>query len=386
MTQNETTQSFSSEDAIEGFVGLFEYHQLPVFDYQTLDYNLQGLFRSPQRSAYLMLQEFARKTIGEEAIKRCVIDYIYSNHVQAYATTHKDHHYIAVGHALPVLLQVLFQQLVRDTNPFSDEPDTTPTDFLFPTTLDEPSIGDETIESLLLGTMPEERWQRLMSVRLAELAIMFCFCHELSHIVWGHGSLSVKRGLWSVAEVNDEFEVEARKISPRLAQAWELQADRSAMAFLFSYVSNNLRHGTAMANALMCNPREPFEEQLLARLVYAVSFVFFLFGQTQESVDSVVDHPSALARQTFAIASIASQYANKYPDRDEDHFVTLVQEAANRAEHAWNRLGFTFGNYGHHIDELVPVVQRLSRYDALSARFLRRHQWVDDVRDDFDLR
>ena len=41
---------------------------------------------------------------------------------------------------------------------------------------------------------------------------------------------------------------------------------------------------------------------LIARLVYAVSFVFFLLGQSEAEVDAGETHPSGMMRVTYVLA------------------------------------------------------------------------------------
>lgn len=374
MTTNQTTQEFASDQARKKFAATFAEHGMSIYDYQVLDYNLQGLFEVPQRTSYLMLREFARKTVGDAVVQRCVVDFVDSDEIQAYATSQGEYHFIGVAHALPVLMQVLFQQLVRETNPFDYTRDDKSAGFELPMSLRTPTLANKSPESLLLGTIPDERWKKIMSVRLAEVAVLFCFCHEISHIVYGHTAMSAKRGLWCIIEGEEEPDTVARKVSASLSQAWELQADRNALALVLGFVCNDERFKTSLAKALRCNPREPVEEQLLARVVYSVSFVFFLFGQRQESEMSVGEHPSALTRQTFIMAEMVLLYSKRYPDRNADEFEEVVRTAALHAERAWRRLGF----YSRKptASELVPVVKKLSRYEALSNRYLHRYQWA----------
>ena len=296
------------------------------------------------------------------------LTYVRHDVLQAYATSDGGFHHVAVSHALPLLFQILFQTLLRDTSPFDGRAAEQPLDEVFPDSLTE-LPGEE-------GTMPAERWQKIVATRLSEIAVLFCFCHELSHLVWGHTVLAGRRGAWSLHEIEGSTRATRRPVSHAVSQAWEIQADRHATAFLIGYGFNNTAYRQRLARHLLCRGAGASREQLLERMVYAISFVFFLFGQRQRDVDSSDTHPSALTRQTFLLANIVVQFMRKYPDADEEAITLATQRAATGAERAWNRLGFAFGEYDDRIEALGGVVQRLARHDALAARLLRRHQWL----------
>lgn len=385
MSVNSISAEFSSEQASIAFADFFQKEGLPAFNYTEIDHNIQALYEVPQRSGYLLLREFCRKTQRTSEIDRCVIDYIDERQVQAYAVSNRSFHYIGIAYSLPILLQSIFQYVLSNTNPFStDDADDIP-EYIFPNTMPATQSKQEcfdNIKQMLLDTMPEAKWQKVMSTKLAELAVLFCFSHEISHIVWGHSELAQRRGLLGVVEAssNKNSEPVTRNISYSLRQAWELQADRTALGMLYSYVNNNKAYKKRLLNTLRCDKQANPTLQLMARVTYAISFVFFLFGQNQYSVASKTTHPSAITRQTFAIGHLVMQILHLYPESDEEEVIKTIQDAATKAEKAWNRLGFTFGSYGHDMDDLLTIVQRLSRYDALSARFLSHYQWASFIR------
>lgn len=326
---NALTSEHSSNRAQIAFTDFFQQAELSIFNYSSMDHNLQALYEIPQRTSYLLLREFCLKVNRPELIELCVVDYLDDHEVQAYAASDKGFHHIGVAYSLPILLQALFQQLLKNTNPFSsNEPEDVPAQF-FPEALKRATNIQERhqdIEQLLINTMPETKWQKLMSTKLAELAVLFCFAHEISHIVWGHSALSCKRGLLGVAEFagRKESETKSKKVSYRLHQAWELQADRTAMAFLFSYVNNNVAYKKRLLGALKCHSGDNPTEQLMARVTYAVSFVFFLFGQRQSSVNSRTTHPSSLTRQTYVMAHIVTLLLHTDPTSNEDRVTQVI--------------------------------------------------------------
>lgn len=381
---NTVSSEFSSPEARSAFAKLFQQEEeLLVFDYTSMDHNIQALYEVPQRSGYLLYQEFCRKVGKQDDLNRCVIDYLDDNDVQAYATSVDGFHHIGVSHALPILLQAIFQQLLSNTNPFSeDNPEDIPK-FEFPNSLPTTTTKQQcfqSIEELLINTMPEAKWQKIMSTKLAEIAVLFCFSHEISHIVWGHSELSRQRGFLGVSEFRKKAEPKTKPISSRLRQAWELQADRAALGFLYSYVNNNKVYKKRLLNALKCDRSSNPTLQLMSRVTYAISFVFFLFGQDESSVTSKETHPSSITRQTFVMAQIVSQILYADPSCDEEEVTLTIQSAASKAEKAWNRLGFSFGKYETDLDDLPKVVKRLSRFDSLAKHFLGHYQWAAFIR------
>ena len=379
MTVHESVRAFSSTAARRAFVRRFAAEGLLPYDYQSLDGNIQTLYHTPQRSAYLLIAEYLQMSGSAVRATDCVVEYVRHDVLQAYATSDGGFHHVAVTHALPLLFQILFQTLLRDTSPFDGRAAKQPLDVAFPDSLTE-LPGEEgaplDAAALLAGTMPAERWQKIVATRLSEIAVLFCFCHELSHLVWGHTALAARRGAWGLHEIEGSTRATRRPVSHALSQTWEIQADRHATAFLIGYGFNNAAYRQRLARHLLCRGAGASREQLLERMVYAISFVFFLFGQRQRDVASPGTHPSALTRQTFLLANIVVQFMRKYPDADEEAITLATQWAATVAERAWNRLGFAFGEYDDRIEALGGVVQRLARHDALAARLLRRHQWL----------
>jgi len=250
---------------------------------------------------------------------------------------------------------------------------TTPQD----TTPQDTKGCEREIEDLLLESLPKARWQRLMATKLAELALLFCFCHEIAHLIRGHTELAQQRGLTGIHELTRHKKTSRpykRCISHRLSQVWELQADRTALGFLFSYINNNRFYKRRLLKTLKCDGRDA-SIKLIARLCYAVSFVFFLFGQDQTSVHSSGSHPSALTRQAFAMAELSAIFLQAYPGCDETMVALSIQRAAIEAESAWHRLGFTFGSYAQNLVDLPAIARTLFRRDTLSRRLLERFQW-----------
>lgn len=380
---NKLTSEFTSPAAAEGFVRYFREFEIEVFNYAYLDSNIQALYEVPQKTAYLFLQEFC-KNIGDPGrFDKCVVEFIDVPHYQAYAATDGEYHFIALSLSLPILTQTLFQNLINSTNPFSEDGAKEDELYLFPTSLESRSSMKEKvkeeIESLLIDTMPPEKWQKVLSTKLAELAVVFCVAHEISHLVRGHAELNHSKNLAPLAEVRSENQ-KKNKLSNRLSQAWEVQADRTAIAFLYSYVMNNDHYRKRLLKSLGCNKSNPAAIELMSRSMYALSFVLFLFGQEQQDVKSTNTHPSAITRQTHIMAHIISMLSSEAIGCDENETETAIKNAATQAEKAWNRAGFEFGSYSERIDDLPDVVKSLTRADYLCNNFLSRYHWAGFIR------
>lgn len=372
-------KEFSSADALDAFWYYFSKHKIALFPYSNFNLHIQTLYSVPQRSAYLLLREFCRSAGRPDLPARCTIEYVDEAEAQAYAASSGGFHHIAIAYSLPVLLQVVFQYLLSQTNPFSCA---APPEFplkVFPQSLanihDAGGVQSE-IENLLTSTLPEMRWQQLMATKLAEIALLFCLTHEIAHLVRGHAELAAKRGLIGINELTRKkpYTPGKRPISYRLSQAWELQADRTSLAFLFSYVNNNNAYYKCLLKALKCGGADA-PLKLIGRVSYAVSFVFFIFGQHHTSIASQCSHPSAVARQIFAMSELAAIFLQAYPKFDEDTVAHTVHQAALSAESAWRRLGFSFGQFGDDVENLPLIVRTLFRRDSLSRKLLARHQW-----------
>ncbi|MCR6650382.1 MAG: hypothetical protein NVV73_02230 [Cellvibrionaceae bacterium] len=376
---SEVTRGFSSLSAQHAFAEYFFQNDIQIFPYSTMQRHIQALYAIPQCNAYRMLDKFCREAGRPDIAASCTIEYINEPDAQAYAASGGGFHHIAVAYSLPVLLQVVFQHLLSQTNPFSwAAPEANPPR-IFPESLSKaPNIAamQQDIENLLTSTLPASRWQRVMATKLAELALLFCLSHEIAHLIRGHAELAGRRGLMGINELTRKKPEPPgkRPISHRLSQAWELQADRTSLALLFSYV-NNKHYKKRLLKTLKCDGADA-PLRLLARVSYAVSFVFFIFGQHQTSVVSRCSHPSALTRQTFAMSELAAIFLRAYPKYDEDTVALHIQKAAISAESAWHRLGFTFGSYGRDLVNLPEAVRRLCRRDLLSQKLLAHHQWA----------
>jgi hypothetical protein len=376
---SDVAKEFSSADALDAFGHYFSKHEIAIFPYANVNPHIQALYEVPQRSAYLLLREFCRSVGRPDLPARCTIEYVNEAEAQAYAVSSGGFHHIAVAYSLPVLLQVLFQYLLSQTNPFSSA---TPSEFpqqIFPQSLaqihETGGIHNE-IENLLAATLPEIRWQKIMATKLAEIALLFCLTHEIAHLVRGHAELAERRGLIGINELSRKKPDAPgkRPISYRLSQAWELQADRTSLAFLFAYVNNNKAYYKCLIKALKCSGADA-PLKLTARVSYAVNFIFFIFGQQQTSVASQCSHPSAVARQIFAMSELAAIFLQAYPEFDEDTVAHAFHQAALSAESAWYRLGFSFGRYGNDVENLPLIVRTLFRRDSLSRKLLARHHW-----------
>ena len=376
---SEVAKEFSSVHALDAFWYYFSQHEIALFRYSNFNPHIQSLYAVSQRSAYLLLREFCRSANRPDLAPRCTIEYVNEAEAQAYAASSGGFHHIAIAYSLPVLLQVVFQCLLSQTNPFSCA---APLEFpikVFPQSLadihDAGGIQSE-IENLLDSTLPEMRWQQVMATKLAEIALLFCLTHEIAHLIRGHAELAEKRGLIGINELTRKkpYTPGKRPVSYRLSQAWELQADRTSLAFLFSYVNNNKAYYKCLIKALKCGGADA-PLKLIGRVSYAVSFVFFIFGQHHTSIASQSSHPSPVARQIFAMSELAAIFLQAYPEFDEDKVALTIHQAALSAESAWYRLGFSFGRYGDDVGNLPLIVRTLFRRDSLSRKFLARHQW-----------
>ena len=382
---NPVSAEFSSGQALSSFSQFFSDKGLSIFDYTKINPHIRTLYEVPQRSGYLLLQAFCLKTNLQDNLDCCVIDYVDNNQIQAYAASQHGLHYVGISHCLPILFQTLFQYLMRNGNPFSmNEPDELVADYAFSLSLPTADTEQEriqTIEQLIADTMPRERWQKIMATKLAEIAVLFCFSHEISHITYGHSELSSKRGSIGIWEISLTKNTQSKRISNRLRQAWEIQADRAALALLHAYVNNHKEYKTRLLNTLKCDKKKNPTLQLMARVAYAVSFVFFLFGQEAHSISSTTSHPSIIIRRLFALECIISYTLREVGHCCSEKEVTdAILEAANKAEKAWHRLGFTFNGDVLYKNELSSVVDQLFRNDELSKQYLGHYQWAANLR------
>ncbi len=164
-------------------------------------------------------------------------------------------------------------------------------------------------------------------------------------------------------------------VSDSVRQAWELQADHTAIAFVYSYVVNNAVYRSRLLSSLLCDSSRDPRIELMGRVVYAVSLVFFLLGQRQRSVDAIGSHPSAITRQTFVMAQVVSLLCSERVRCDEEEAERVVTRSARRAELAWNRIGYRFGDFSESIDDLASVVKRMQRAKDLCEDRLKGYGW-----------
>lgn len=348
---------------------------------------LRAVFTLPLEAAELSLESFSRMAGDERMANSVSMYYMVDSRFQACAFEADGQHHVGVSAAVPALLLAVFFDIVNSTNPFSSEPsdeaedEPQPGDFRVPLFLQPEGPEDtdlaDTIESILRDAMPKEKWQRILAVTLAELATVFIFAHEIGHVVWGHTKLlSEQRGLalW-------EAGLDREGTPGRIARAWELQADRFAFGVLWSYAMNVKRQHERFLRRLKCKSATDPRLELLGRLCYVVSFVFFLLGQGREEVDAQGSHPSPLVRISFVIALAETIMEARHPESAE-----RVHEVATRAhdfaEAAWNRLGLEFGanSYRDRIEDLPVAIERARRHlDRVEGRF-GAHAWASALR------
>jgi len=70
----------------------------------------------------------------------------------------------------------------------------------------------------------------------------------------------------------------------RVRNVWEIEADETAFGFLWGYMITTRANRERFARRLRCGGGEHPEVTLISRLIYAVSFVFFLLGQAHGSI------------------------------------------------------------------------------------------------------
>jgi hypothetical protein len=381
---NARTLVVASPTAQAQLLGLFrDQHRLP-FHYGLISEALRGIYDYPHSIAYEFARAYCVKSGRGAEIPQIAIDYYTDGRFRASAITQTDVHLIAVSAGTPALLTALFFEVFRSTHPFSEEyeveEDVSPGDYRFPLKLVTESVGEPGalaagIEGILRDTIPDERWQRIWAVTLAELAMIFVFGHELGHLVQGHTRVlrDQRRGL--LVEVASESE-RARQLL-RIQQAWELDADQTAFSFLWSYMIGNRDNRRRLIRRLQCGRDGIPEIKLIARACYAVSFVFFLLGQTQREVNATETHPSALVRITFLIAFAQQLLEALVPGVDPQRIEAEVQRSHVLAEAAWKRLGLQFGvdDFAETIEDLPLAVRHLQRRRERVGRAFGGYVW-----------
>lgn len=372
-----------SEATRRRFGDLCKSESLTLFDYNQLDERLRGLYVTPQDAAYEMTAAFCKQFGSESQRSRVVIEYTNDACFQAYAWSGEAGHAVMLTAAVPALLQAAFQNLTEHTNPFSlgggsAGPVEEPAAYLFPLTITEYLEGEvlDGASAIVTDTVPKHRWQRLLATRFAQLATVFCFAHELSHIVLGHTRVHSARAPRPLLAIRDEQL--PREVGSPVSQAWEIQADQEAFAFLYCYVINSPNVRRKLAKHLCC-PNGPMQTlQLAARMVYALSILFFMMGQLHGQTLDPGSHPSALVRITYLIAFAQDLLARPVHGYSEPQVSEALRAAHDQAERAWEHLGFTFGldNFASTIDDLPAAVDRIQRTRSLVDRYLRRYRWM----------
>lgn len=355
------------------------------FDPLLMSDALRPVFAQPLEVAQLCVRAFAAKAGADHLASQVTLGYSASREFDAYAFSDGSQHHVVLSAAVPALLLASFFEIVRSTNPFSSdlalpEEGPEPGDFRIPLALSVPSDRPEelvaAIEGLLRQGMPEHRWQRILAMALAELAIVFIFAHEIGHVVYGHTqALRQARGLRL-----QEIGVAQGTVPGRVARAWELQADQAAFGFLWSYAMNTRRQRDRFVRQLMCKGDEP-DLDLLGRLCYAMSFVFFLLSQGDASVRTSGSHPSPLVRIVFLMALAETVMEDRHPAlASKVH--GCVTRSHEFAEAAWNRIGLEFGaqSYRAGIEDLPDVVQASQRHVRRVGLWFGHHAWARQAR------
>lgn len=384
---NVKSKEYADEPAIKNFQTYFEQAGFAIFDYGRVEPTLQGLYQVPHEIGYKMIISYCNALGNLSLAKKCVIEYVEHSQFQAYAAKDKDFYYIGISAALPALLQAMFQNLFAFTNPltdlaFEEEGDTVEkTDdedvfYIFPDRLMTGKFNSDEllaeITALIKDTIPHERWQRVMSVKMAEMAIAFCIAHEIGHLLNGHVDILDKRSLACMAEISSGLRSKERNIpGPWLSQVWEIQADKAGMAMLYSYVINTRKNFDRFMHYLKCKNKI----DLYGRLMYAVYMVFLLIGQQQHVVRAVGTHPAAVTRVSYLMAFLGTLMVDR--DKYDPEFSGgIVEQYAEMAEAAWKRIGFSTGRYEEAIDDLTTVVQDLQRADRSVMHTFRNSQWA----------
>ncbi len=237
---NVLSASYASADALNEFSVHFGNMRLHCSDYSLIETKLHGVFEVPQKVGYEMLRSYCTKINRPDLVGRCVIDYVSHNQFQAYATSHNFYYFIGISAAVPALLQTMFHNLFSFTNPFAH---------IYNTDTDEPGDGNlyvfpdrlmargfgmhklrSEIDSLLKDTIPDERWKRIMTSKLAELSICFCIAQEIGHLVSGHTEIVKNRAIHAIEEAPIRKLAHQKEIGSWLSQSFEIQADRIGMA------------------------------------------------------------------------------------------------------------------------------------------------------------
>jgi hypothetical protein len=148
-------------------------------------------------------------------------------------------------------------------------------------------------------------------------------------------------------------------------------------SLLWGYMITTPTNRQRFARRLRCDGGAHVEAALTARMVYAVSFVFFLLGQAQTRVDARSTHPSAMVRITDFMAMAQTALERFLPAASPERLEKEIQNAHSQASAAWNRLGLEFGvdGYRETIDDLPVVVNRIDRRRESVSKILRPFAW-----------
>jgi hypothetical protein len=383
---NTKTLESADAQARRRLTGLFRQVGCKPFNYSLLSEAIRGNYAYPHTIAYEFARAYCRKSGRAEQFPRIAIDYYADAGLQASAAMRGDAQLIAVSAGVPVLLLAVFFEVFRSTHPFSveyDSPDAESTeagDYRLPLRLtDQQSLepGDlaALIEQTIRDTIPDGKWRRIWAVTLTELAVLFVFAHELGHVVRGHTTVLGTRRQRALVEI--EKAPRRKPTLYRIRQAWELDADETAFAFLWSYALANPDNRKRLMRQLQCGRGEFPEVKLVARLCYAISMVFLLLGQAQREVNAVDSHPSALVRITYLIAFAQTALEALVPGVPPGVVESEIQTAHAQAEAAWNRIGLQFGvnSFVDTVESLPLAINQLDRRRERARAAFGSYAW-----------
>lgn len=350
------------------------------FDPQLLGDAWRSLYVDALQVAQGLTRAFAKMVGKPELAARVNVAFVSDLEFQAEAWSNHGQHHISISAATPAIVQGIFFEIVRFTNPFAlglesgsthDEPGSFRVRRYLEGDSNAPTAVAAAIGRVLDEAMPEHKWQRQLAGSLAELAMVFVVAHELSHVVLGHTQLLGEHRGIGIAEARPA----ARRSPGRVLRAWELHADRYAFNFLWSYAFNDPPRRRRLLRTLKCTGQEPSLD-LVGRLCYSVSFIFLLLSQGDARVRVSGSHPSPLQRTTLIATQAATLMEAQHPDLAAGAF-DAVTRGHDLAEAAWQRLGLEVGrdNYRDTVDDLPDVMASSMRHLDRLARAFGRYEW-----------
>ncbi len=362
---------------------LSKYYYTPYY-YEDLEEAYSNLYFYPHKLGYDFFDAYC-KMLKSYKSKKVIIEYVNDSSFQAFAAYSNSGcgNYISISAGVPTLLQAVYHQVITVKNPFATThggfDDVSLGEVRFPIDVfqfvDDSLSFKQAFQKLIHETLPNEKWQRVMSTIMAEISLAFIVSHELSHIFLGHTYLNSKCGNNLLNEVR--YKNRNKSVGKWVSQAWEIEADQMAVSFLYNYMFVDESRQKRFKKHLKCKNGETGLIQLLSRVVYALSITFFIFSQTQRNVKSTDSHPSALVRVVYIISQLMTVFFHHHPKIDENKVERSLQLAHEQAESAWNQLGFEFGykSYKETIDDLNLSVNQLERAKRRIARFAENAAW-----------